>query len=71
MTGSTLRSLHAQWRKRPGYRQAYNTLEPEFEKLRRLRAELDKGIRSLDAGEGKELDVEQFLSEARSRHGRS
>ena len=42
-----------------------------IEKLRRLRAELDKGVRSLDAGEGKELDVEQFLAEARTRHGRT
>ena len=41
------------------------------EKLRRLRAELDKGIRSLEAGKGKELDVEQFLAEARTRHGRT
>jgi hypothetical protein len=31
------------------------------EKLRRLRAEIDKGIRSLDAGEGNPLDVEDFL----------
>lgn len=31
------------------------------EKLRRLRAEIDKGIRSLDAGEGKQLDVDGFL----------
>jgi hypothetical protein len=31
------------------------------EKLRRLRAEIDKGIRSLDAGEGEPLDVEDFL----------
>jgi len=31
------------------------------EKLRRLRAEIDKGIRSLDAGEGEPLDVEDFI----------
>ena len=31
------------------------------EKLRQLRAEIDKGVRSLDAGEGKPLDVEDFL----------
>ena len=41
------------------------------EKLRHLRAELDKGVRSLDAGKGQELDAEQFLAEARTRHGRS
>jgi len=31
------------------------------EKLRQLRAEVDKGIRSLDAGEGKELNIEDFI----------
>jgi Arc/MetJ-type ribon-helix-helix transcriptional regulator len=40
------------------------------EKLRRLRAEIDKGIRSLDAGEGKPLDVEDFLRDMNERHGR-
>lgn len=32
-----------------------------IEKLRRLRSEIDKGIRSLDAGEGTELDIEHFI----------
>jgi hypothetical protein len=32
-----------------------------IEKLRQLRAEVDKGIRSLDAGEGKELNIEDFI----------
>ena len=32
------------------------------EKLRQLRAEIDKGIRSLDAGAGKPLDIADFLS---------
>ena len=41
------------------------------EKLRRLRAEIDKGIRSLDAGEGTPLDVEDFLRRQNERHGRS
>ena len=41
------------------------------EKLRRLRAEIDKGIRSLDAGEGEPLDVEDFLRRQNERHGRS
>ena len=40
------------------------------EKLRRLRIEIDKGIRSLDAGEGKELDMEDFIRQAHARHGR-
>jgi len=39
------------------------------EKLRRLRAEIDKGIRSLDAGKGKELDIEDFIRKAHARHG--
>ena len=41
------------------------------EKLRRLRSEIDKGIRSLDAGEGKPLDIEDFLRQQNERHGRS
>jgi len=39
------------------------------EKLRRLRAEIDKGIRSLDAGEGRELDIEDFIRNVNARHG--
>jgi hypothetical protein len=31
------------------------------EKLRSLRAELDKGIRSLDAGQGTTFSVEEFI----------
>jgi hypothetical protein len=41
------------------------------EKLRHLRAEIDNGIRSLDAGEGKPLDIEEFLREKNRRDGRS
>lgn len=33
------------------------------EKLRQLRAEVDKGLRSLDAGEGKPFSVDDFLRE--------
>ena len=40
------------------------------EKLRRLRAEIDKGIRSLDAGEGETLDADEFLRQVNERHGR-
>jgi hypothetical protein len=40
------------------------------EKLRQLRSEIDKGIRSLDAGEGKPLDIETFIREQNERHGR-
>ena len=41
------------------------------EKLRRLRSEIDKGIKSLDAGEGKPLDIEAFIREQNERHGRT
>jgi hypothetical protein len=41
------------------------------EKLRQLRVEVDKGIRSLDAGDGRPLDVEDFLARQNERHGRS
>ncbi len=39
------------------------------EKLRALRADIDKGLRSLDSGRGRELAVNQFLAEARERFG--
>ena len=39
-------------------------------KLRRLRADLEKGMRSLDAGKGRELDVEDFLRRARKRYAK-
>lgn len=32
-----------------------------IEKLQRLRSELDRGLRSLDAGKGAELDIEEFI----------
>ena len=41
-----------------------------LEKLRQLRDEVDKGIRSLDAGEGTPLDVEDFLRHKNERHDR-
>jgi len=34
------------------------------EKLRQLRADIDAGLRSLDAGEGRPLDIEEFLRRA-------
>ena len=40
------------------------------EKLRQLRADIDQGIRSLDAGDGRPLDVEEFLRQANAKHGR-
>ncbi len=38
------------------------------EKLRVLREDIDAGLRSLDAGEGQELDINDVLSVARQRH---
>ena len=37
------------------------------ERLRRLRTEVDKGIRSLNARKGRKLNVEAFI---RQRHGK-
>ena len=37
------------------------TLLSHVEKLRALLAEIDKGIRSLDAGQGRESGVDDFL----------
>jgi hypothetical protein len=39
------------------------------EKLRRLRVEIDRGERSLDAGHGSELDIDRFVGQARERRG--
>jgi hypothetical protein len=39
------------------------------EKLNALRGEIDKGIGSLDAGEGRTVNIEDFLSDKNSRHG--
>jgi hypothetical protein len=41
------------------------------EKLRKLRADIDEGITSLDAGKGKPLDTEQFIAKMNRSHGRS
>ena len=40
------------------------------EKTDRLRAELNKGIRSLDRGEGRELDVQDVIRHARIEYAR-
>ena len=39
------------------------------EKLRQLREEIDKGIRSLDAGQGQPLDIAEFLDEQHAQDG--
>jgi len=41
------------------------------EKLQKLRREIDKGLQSLDAGQGRRLDIEDFLKIQNARHGRS
>ena len=41
------------------------------EKLRQLRADIDQGIASLDAGEGKPLAIEQFIGKMNRSDGRS
>ena len=39
------------------------------EKLNALRAEIDKGIHSLDANKGRALNMEDFLRRKNSGHG--
>jgi hypothetical protein len=41
------------------------------EKLNALRADLEIGIRQLDAGEGRKLDIEDVLRRARERRGKA
>ena len=41
------------------------------EKLRRLRADIEAGIESLDAGKGKPLDIEQFIAKMNRSDGRT
>ena len=41
------------------------------EKLRTLRADIDAGIGSLDAGKGSPLDIEQFIGKMKRSYGRS
>ena len=42
-----------------------------IEKLRSLRADLAKGIQSLDQGAGRELDIEDVIRRARRRNART
>jgi hypothetical protein len=39
------------------------------EKLRRLRADIDEGIRSLENEGGRELDIDKLIAELHDRHG--
>ena len=41
------------------------------EKLRLLRGDIGEGIRSLDAGNGRELDIEDLIRRKNERYGRS
>ena len=40
------------------------------EKLRELRRDIDAGVRSLDAGDGRELDINDVISRAQEGHDR-
>ena len=40
------------------------------ENLRSLRADITDGVRSLDAGKGKRLDIEDVISRARGRYAK-
>ena len=40
-----------------------------LQKLRQRREEIDKSIRSLDAGEGKPLDIAELLDQLHGRDG--
>ena len=40
-------------------------------RLKALRAELRKGLDSLEAGQGKPVDIEEFIRRAHDRHGGS
>lgn len=42
-----------------------------LDRLNALRADLETGVRELDDGKGRELDIEDLLRRARSRHGKS
>ena len=44
-------------------------LKLHIEKLRRLQAKLDRGIASLEAGEARELGVEEIIRRARAQYG--
>ena len=40
-----------------------------IESLAQLRAEIEIGLRELDAGLGEELDIEDLIHQARAEHG--
>jgi hypothetical protein len=44
-------------------------LSDYIDQLRALRTDIEQGLRSLDAGEGRELDVEDVIARARAASG--
>ena len=47
------------------------SLLAHVEKLRRLRTTLEQAARELDAGEGRKLDIEDFLTQLHQRNAKS
>ena len=41
-----------------------------IDKLNALRADIESGVRQLDAGEGRELDIDDVLRRAREAHAK-
>jgi len=46
-------------------------LRAHVEKLHRLRGDIEQGARSLDAGAGKAVDIEEVIKRARARRART
>lgn len=46
-------------------------LRAYLEKLHRLQGDIEQGIRSLDAGTGRAIDVEDVIERARARHDKT
>lgn len=55
---------------KPDQDQIGRELLAHVRKLRKLRADIEKGIRSLDVGKGRPLDIEDFLKRARKRYAK-
>ena len=68
----TLEQAIAEVRNLPaaGQEQIGRKLRPHVGKLRQLRVDIDKGIGSPDAGEGRPLNIEEFLRQANEGDGR-
>ncbi len=47
-----------------------NELLVHLEKLRALRSDIEAGLRSLDAGQGRELDLQDFISRSREKNAK-